>query len=399
MAVVLRISNGQGRLSPFWYAAYSYRDKDGRLKRVKKTTGTTDRKEAQLIANDLELRTADIAKGRLTATRMKESLTELFHRITGEKIVEYTAESWLRLWLEQKATTTKPGTLKRYRGVVDNFLKSLGRKASGGLEHVLDSDVLAFRQKETGSGKSADSCNLDVKTVSMAFRKAWKLGHIPKNPCDGVEKLDADGERRQPFTLEQVKQILTHAPDDEWRGLILVGLYTGARLGDCSRMTWGNVDLHESILRFKPAKTTRGKKGKEVLIPMHPALHAHLMKLDSSDDPKAFVFPTLAGYKLGGIRGLSRRFQEIMVNAGVLSPVARERGKATDGSKRSAGRAVASLTFHSLRHTLTSILHNAGVSQELRMQVTGHSTVESHRGYTHSEISTLRDALEKVPSV
>ena len=31
--------------------------------------------------------------------------------------------------------------------------------------------------------------------------------------------------------------------DDEWRSMILFGLYTGARLSDVASLTWENIDL------------------------------------------------------------------------------------------------------------------------------------------------------------
>ncbi|MFZ4765943.1 MAG: tyrosine-type recombinase/integrase [Roseimicrobium sp.] len=398
MATLLRISNGAGRTSPFWYAAFNYRGADGSLVRVKKSTGAKDRREAQRIANELELRANELASGRMTVERMRTALVELTERITGEAVADYTAEGWIREWLEQKAAVTKPRTMERYRFVLERFLAFIGTKAKRGLEHVRPGEVRAFRQQQLDAGKLPVSCNLEIKIVSMPFRKAQRLGIIKLNPAEAVESLDGGSERRQPFTLEQVRAIVAAAPDAEWRGLIMLGFYSGARLGDCARMRWECVDLHAGVLRFKPAKTTRGKHGREVAIPMHPTLHAHLMKLDAPDDGTAFVFPALAAAKLPGNTGLSRRFQDIMWAAGVSAPLARERGKASNG-KASAGRSVASLTFHSLRHTLTSLLHNAGVSPELRMQVTGHSTAEAHGRYTHTEIETLRGALASVPEL
>lgn len=398
MAVVLKITNGAGRVSPFWYAAFNYRGADGRLRRVKKSTGTGDKREAQRIANELELKAHELATGRLTVERMRESLIELTELITGESVADYTAEGWLKEWLEQKGATAKPRTMDRYRHVIQSFLEFIGNKAKGGLQHVRPADVRAFRQKQMDAGKSSQSCNLEVKIVAMPFRKAQKLGLIKINPSEAVDALESDSERRQPFTLDQVRAILAHASNDEWRGLIMMGFYTGARLGDCATMRWGNVDLHKRVVAFTPAKTKRGKRGKQVFIPMHPTLHAFLMGLEAPDDGEAFLCPALAQVKLSGQTGLSRQFIGIMEAAGVTAPLARERGTAREGVKN-AGREVRSLTFHSLRHTLTSMMHNAGVSPELRMQFTGHATEQSHERYTHTELETLRGALTGVPSL
>ena len=320
MAIVLRITNGFGRASPYWYACFNFRAADGRLCRVKKSTGTRDRREGQRIANELELKAHELATGRLTVERMREALVELTERITGEAVADYTAEGWLREWLEQKKSVAKPRTVTRYKQVIDYCLAFIGKKAQRGLQHVRPADVRGYREKQLNAGKASHSCNLEVKIISMPFRKAQKLGIIKLNPAEGVESLTCDSERREPFTIEQVRAILARAPDEEWRGLILLGLYTGARLGDCARMRWENVDLHAGIVRFTPTKTQRGTRGRQVAIPMHAALHSFLMKLDAPDDGAAFLFPGLTAAKLPGQSGLSRRFQAIMETAGVSAP-------------------------------------------------------------------------------
>jgi hypothetical protein len=42
---------------------------------------------------------------------------------------------------------------------------------------------------------------------------------------------------------------------------------------------------------------------------------------------------------------------------------------------------------------------NAGVSQEVRMKLTGHKTESVNRGYTHHELAPLRAAVDKIPSL
>lgn len=398
MALVLRSTNGKGNASPFWYAAFNYRGPDGRLVRVKKSTGSKDKREAQRIANELELRAHELATGRGTVEQMRAVLADLTERITGESIADYTTEAWLKEWMTQKAAISRAKTVVRYRVILDRFLAFLGRKAKAGLQHVRPGDVRAFRDSLMDTGKTGYTCNLELKVVAMPFRKAHKLGIIRINPAEAVETLEDDRERREPFTLEQVRAILAHAPNDDWRGMIRLGFYTGARLSDCARMKWGNVDLHARTLAFAPAKTARGKRPKQLFLPIHPDLHAWLMKLPAPDDGEAFLFPSLANVGSSGNKGLSRQFIAIMDTAGVSAPLAREKGNVREGSK-SAGRSTRALSFHSLRHTLTSNMHNAGVSAELRMQFTGHASGEAHEIYTHTELETLRGALASVPSL
>jgi integrase len=116
-----------------------------------------------------------------------------------------------------------------------------------------------------------------------------------------------------------------------------------------------------------------------------------------SDKPDAPVFEKLSTVAVGTRVGLSTTFVKIMEDAGV------SRGKSSrvlaEGQERGAGKTTFERGFHSLRHTFTSWLRNAGVSEEDRMALTGHSTRESHAIYSHEDDSTLRDAIAKLPSL
>jgi len=62
-------------------------------------------------------------------------------------------------------------------------------------------------------------------------------------------------------------------------------------------------------------------------------------------------------------------------------------------------RAQHARSFHALRHSLSSTLANADVSEEIRRRITGHESAAVHSGYTHHERETLARAVEKMPSV
>jgi len=103
---------------------------------------------------------------------------------------------------------------------------------------------------------------------------------------------------------------------------------------------------------------------------------------------KAFVFPSLAERSTGGKNGLSGQFTRVMAAAGI-------EGKITRHTPR--GRANSSLSFHSLRHSFNSAMANAGVAEEVRMKLAGHSTREVHAKYMHRELEPLRAAIATIP--
>jgi len=60
---------------------------------------------------------------------------------------------------------------------------------------------------------------------------------------------------------------------------------------------------------------------------------------------------------------------------------------------------VHTLSFHSLRHTTTSILKNAGVNSAVVMDVIGHQSTAISTHYTTIDSDTKRRAMERMPDI
>src|SRR5262249_941921 len=243
-----------------------------------------------------------------------------------------------------KELAKSEGTFTKYEHTVEKFLDSLGERAKRNVNQVTPRDIQRFRDAELHAGKHPRTCNYVVKHLRTAFNVARRQAVTPTNPADAGELLDVDSEAtRRPFDFEQVKAILKAAPGD-WRGATMVAFYTGARLQDVTNLRWGSIDLANKWISFRAGKTRQ-----RIKIPIHDALHNFLLELSAPDNAAVFVFPSLAGKRVGGKSGLSMAFKRIMERAKVSGEVVRERsGK--------AGRTVNSLSFHSFRHSLTSIM-------------------------------------------
>lgn len=213
----------------------------------------------------------------------------------------------------------------------------------------------------------------------------------PAAKLDVLKRRETDRAERRPFTVKELKTIMTHA-SGEWKGLILFGLYTGQRLKDIARLTWLNIDLENKELRFVTDKT-----GRRMVIPLATPLLAHLQAIPAGDDPAAPLFPdahTIAS-KEGSNSRLSQQFQALLVAASMAT----ERTKDETGKGRSLRRPVSEISFHSLRHTATSLLKNAGVPEAVAMDIIGHDSEAISRHYTHIETKAKRAALQKLPKV
>lgn len=369
--------------SPYYFAAY--RDANG--ERRQKTTKTKDRGKAIDFARMLE-RLGESGRNRiLTESAARSAVSQLVEQSTGEPLQFHTARAWLEEWLAGKKATTTERTRLKYEQYVREFIDSLGFKADAPLDGLSPRDVRIFRDALLRSGHSPVTINGALKIIAAPFNAALRLGYVTVNPCGGVESLrdEADAEK-DVFTPEQVSNLIASAQGD-WKGAILAGFYSGLRLRDVTELRWESVDLKSGILRVKTRKT-----GAVVTLPLHPEF-SNWLRAQTRGIGKAPIFPTLAGKTGGGKSGLSMTFRGIMARAGIAGRILRERGE------NSAGRTQSSLSFHSLRHSFNSYLANAGVAQELRQKLTGHSTAAMNAKYTHHELDLLRAAVAVLPNV
>jgi integrase len=384
--------------SPFWYAGFDFAGPDGRLQRRQRSTKRTNRREALALAVAWEEAARKGGEGRLTVAAARAVLGDIAETFTGERLDAVTVKEHFEGWLANKKPGLAKRSFERYEKVCGDFLAFLGKRAALGLEQVKEADVIAWRDAESLAGKAAGTVNLNVKIVRGVFETASKRGIIPRNPAACVGRVDGEAMQREPFTAAEIGKLLKAAPDVTWRGMILLGLYTGGRVGDLARLLWGNVDLAKGTITFRPEKTK--KSGKEVSLPLHPVLSSFLLSLPSADSETAPLFPDLAAKKAGGQHGLSTTFGKIMAAAGVDSMKVESDFKAkTGGSKKGKLRQLARRSFHSLRHTAVSLMANAGIPEELRRRVVAHADGDVHARYTHHETDTLRAALGSLPDV
>jgi integrase len=368
--------------TPYWIAAYT--DELGR--RRKRSTKKTTEKEAKKVL-DGWLKAIEAAKeDRLTEARAREIIGEIYERASkGKKLYTPTAERYFNDWLKAEKPSVSGSTYLKKEQAARMFLESLGARKLLPLEAITKSDIVKFRDELLAAGRRASTVNgLVRKILAQPFSAAKKEGLIQIDPVAGLKAIRGDRVEKHTFTAEQIQRLL-NAAEGDWKGLVVAGFYSGARLSDLANLTWGNVDLFERTITF-----TQKKTGAKIKIPIAEDLHAYLLTLPLKDNPKAPVFPTLCGKTSAGKSGLSMAFGRLMERAGVNQGVIRERGEGVS-------RKVSGLSFHSLRHSFNTVLANSGVPQELRMKLTGHSSVEMNAVYSHHELAVIRGALEHLP--
>lgn len=375
--------------TPFWIACFNGVGSDGRVRRFKRSTKTTDRKLAQKMAAEWEALEKLAGEKRLTESQCRKVIAQMYERTVGEPLHFKTAREYLTEWVESKKNETELRAWLKYDQIVTDFLAHVGVKADRLLREITPADIRSYRDALKRKGLAAPTVNHAVKILRMPFKAAHDAGYIDINPNTKNTvrpvKDEARDVEKDVFTREQLSELVKAAPSEDWTGAILCGYYTGLRLRDIADLQWSAVDLEGRII-----KVTTRKTGKTVTVPIHPQFAAWLDK-QTRGIGKAPVFPTLAGKAGGGKSGLSMAFRRIMERAKIKGRLLRE--------ANGVGRSQSSLSFHSLRHGFVSAMANAGVAQELRQKLTGHASAEMNAQYTHHELESLRAAVSVIPSI
>jgi len=373
--------------SPFYWAAFTL--PDGR--RVFRSTKTADRKTAQKLLAAM----TEATERRATADQVQRILSDVHESIHGTPLITVTLVAYARQFLERKKDEAAAVTLASYKGIIADLIETLGEKANQPISYITKADLANWRDASAAK-TSARTVNNKIKVVRTLFQSAWRDGLITDNHAAKIPVLKTSEGNRRPFTLPELQTVLAVC-NHEWRGLVLVGLYTGQRLKDVASLTWAQIDLERREIALNTSKTSRRQ-----IIPLAPPLLAYLEALPAPDAPPATspIFPTAHPHacRSGGTSSLSKAFHDILADAGfVARRAAAHPSKATKG--RDARRDTSPLSFHSLRHTTTSLLKNAGVSEVVARDLIGHDSAAVSANYTHVDSQAKRAAIALLPDI
>jgi integrase len=378
----------QHKKSPFWYC--SYRKPDGAW--ALRSTKEKNRAKATEICTAWGKATRDAERGKLTEHAARKVINEIYALAHEETLASATTDEFFTSWLARKEVETATGTFRKYRDVKKQFLEFLGEVKNQDISRISTKHVAAFRDEKAGR-LSAATTNIALKILRVAFAQAKREGYITENPAENVSIIKRQEEKfeRRPFTIPELRVLLA-AADEDWKGMILFGLYTGQRLKDLATLTWKNVDLERRELRL-----VTGKTGRRQRLPLAVPLIDYLSTRPGSDAPKCPLFPQIFAVvtKSGRSGSLSNQFYELLTSAG-LAP---ERTHKKTGNGRSVKRTQNEISFHCLRHTATSLMKNAGISPAIVQEFIGHDSPEMSANYTHIEMDAMRKAADAMPDL
>ncbi|HEV2523409.1 MAG TPA: site-specific integrase [Candidatus Acidoferrales bacterium] len=205
--------------------------------------------------------------------------------------------------------------------------------------------------------------NRDLEVLRHLLFWAVEEGYLGTNP---LSRMPMATERRKPravMTLEEEEKLLASAAP-HLCVIIVAALDTGMRRGELLTERWEHVDFTRRLLSVTRSKTAGGE-GRE--IPLTSRLYETLA---ARRKPDGLVFQ----FRHQAIHAVKTAWKAAIRRAGIRY-----------------------YRFHDLRHTFNTRLMEAGVMQEVRKALMGHSSGEDvHSIYTHVELPMKRDAIRKL---
>jgi integrase len=358
-------------------------------KRRNRSTRSTNRKEAQKIADAYEAAT----RKRRTAQQVREVITELHEEITGEKFPSQTFRYFAEAWLDRKQPEVSEATSVSYQKTVSKFTAFLLERADADITEITSDDILRFRNHEAKT-LTPKTVNRYLKCLRMLFKAARQDKVITENPSEFVSATKkATTKARRPFTIAELQSLMV-AADDEWKSMIRFGLYTGQRLGDIARLKWGNIDLVKGEIRLVAQKTNKSS-----VLPIAAPLKQHIqsLRIQSGRDVPVHARASAIVDKQGRSANLSNQFSDLLAKTGLRKKASRSKVAAKAG--RGAVRETGELSFHCLRHTAVTMMKDPGAPEAAVMELVGHDSEQMSAHYTHVGQDALKKAAAMLPVI
>jgi integrase len=205
--------------------------------------------------------------------------------------------------------------------------------------------------------------NRDLEALRHILFWAADEGLLLSNPLARMRMVPERKKPRLVLPLADEKKLIEHAAP-HLRKIITAALDTGMRRGELLNQRWEHIDWNRTLISVTRSKTAGGE-GRE--IPMTKRLE---LLLGESRKDSGIVFT----FEKNPIVAIKTAWKAAIRRAKIRY-----------------------CRFHDLRHTFNTRLMEAGVMQEVRKALMGHSSGEEINSiYTHVELPMKREAIRKL---
>jgi integrase len=299
----------------------------------------------------------------------------------------FSVREMITHWETAESADMLPATAETRKEFIEEFATHFGEKRP--IADVRRTDLASWDASNAKRGNTKSTRKGKASHLKMFFDAAQRTGHYPaeqRNPAEKLVKFTkgdqaarAESHGWRAFTLPELKTLfapdnLARAREPHTRRALVIGLYTGARVGEVAQLkvTDFTTENGTKCLRIQSELKTKASKR---LIPIHPDLLA-LGLLDWVEEQNARkqtrLFPTVS---LIGKSGKGSAISKGTSNLLALLKIEPAAGETTR------------VGFHSFRGTVVQELQGADpdkLKEERRRAYVGHAQYEKHDNSSHA---------------
>lgn len=315
-------------------------------RRVQESTGTTNKKSAELYYSK----------------RIQELEDD---QRNGPKpvVVEHTFEEFQIRYMETHSRRNK----EESSSIRDKWsFKQLEKSFNGlMLREITPERISEYKDRRMAEGVMVATLAKELQLLRNALNIAvreWKW--LEMTPFLEVKIEVPNNEIERFLTPDEEARLLKECPD--WlKEIVIFAINTGMRRNEILTLKWPQVDLDRRVLTLLVTKN-KDKRG----VPMNATVQELLRAKGAIRTSSGYVFPSEAGTQINP-HNLERAFR-----------AARKEAKLED------------VRFHDLRHTAGSRMAQAGIDIYTIAKILGHRTLAMTMRYAHHNVESLRHGLD-----
>jgi len=330
--------------------------------------------------------------GHLTATKLDQNLTT--HEGMHQPHHHFTLRDVYQRWKQAKPRSMDSlNATKRALNLYEEFtgnppIQSLTRSHGDGFRAWLQQP-----ERNTASKTAKDRLMWVKLLLNYAYRD---LDLLARHPWEGIDLRSTPTVRRRPWSESELATLFgqdlhtSYKPPKDWRAgseaaywMPILGLYTGARLGELAQLRVIDVIANEGVPMLSISDEGNGQQVKTLSGVRKIPIHSELIRLGflayvakTKEDGSALLWSSLPRRKNKAGGYFSNWFGEYRRSLGL--------NQIPD--------------FHCFRHTVRSQLAEAEVPEHVIDSLMGHRIKgsEGAKVYSHRSEATLQKAIEKI---
>jgi len=275
-------------------------------------------------------------------------------------------------WYLGLSSVKKLASYQRIKDALQNYNKALGQTR---INDLTLNDLEEYQLKREEQGKAPATIDMELTIAKTMVTKAFdndKIGGDALRPFRRVRRRLKKGSNARQRTLkfDEYLRLVLVSPE-HLRPIIILGFYTGMRIGEILNLKRAQVDRKSGFIRLGDQDT---KEGRKKSIPINRHVEEVLDQIISHVNHD-YIFT----YRHKPVTKIRKAFRIACVTADIPY-----------GSKVQNG-----IIFHDIRRTVKTNMLNSGVDKIYRDCILGHSLQGMDAYYMAPSEEDLRKAMRK----